>query len=197
MANMQMTVAALLVGLTGAGGEDVAPLGIMVHGHRVPAVLLPVLQAQGSDMDAFALWAGRRLHEFALHADQEACGLICQTPTGFAIQPLTIHAHLICPVANLCPPGANPTPVTLHAHTQRASFVVNAPDLLVLAPFQHAGDRLPAGDPDKFSPEDLDGMPGYMVGRWAVWFQAGPRHIRRVGPLRDPSPLPSAPTPPR
>lgn len=154
-------------------------------GERVlPAVLLEAIRVEGSDADAAALAAAKVIHRYTQQTGFEACATMCKTPTGWAIQPLSVGSHTSCPVVRQCPGGsdASPSGLSIHSHRPAGAYRANRADMLMMGISHAVGSVVRGEKHERFSEEDFQ-APGYMVTpKGDVWFQAGPSEVRRVTP---------------
>ena len=177
----------VLTGLLALSFSSLAtPLSARVTvGERVlPAVLLEAVRVEGSDADAAALAAAKVIHRYTQQTGFEACATMCKTPTGWAIQPLSVGSHTSCPVVRQCPEGSNASPsgLSIHSHRPAGAYRANRADMLMMGISHAVGSVVRGEKPERFSEEDFQ-APGYMVTpKGDVWFQAGPSEVRRVTP---------------
>lgn len=161
-----------------AGEQD---LTVRVGAHTLPAVALERVDVEGSNPDEAALKAAGALKRYTQATGFEACANLCKTPTGWRIQPISVHSHSACPIVLQCPEGAEPSGLSLHSHRPAGGYLANRADMVLMG-IAHAQGSVVAGDrPELFSEEDFQ-APGYMVTpRGEVFFQNGRHQVRRVG----------------
>lgn len=185
-------VVLVVAGLAQAGEGSTPKKGIeqqatFVHmgEQRLSAEMLPEVRGNAKlTKDEFAREVGRELAQYSAKTKTEACAKLCRAADGvWGAAPLSVGAHVVCPMTNHCPADMSPMAEGIHSHPTGDDYRINSIDKAVLpGPFYKVGAREKRGNPDEFSPEDFAGGDGYMItDRGHLWHQAGPHAVRSLG----------------
>lgn len=178
-----IALATLLLCATVQAGEP-AGLNIRNKGRIYPATLLPETQGFKGSMDEFAAVIGDQLRAYTKESNFESCASICRAPdNSLGASPISIGAHMACPIVKLCPTGYEPTGENIHTHARRGPYKVNRADAIVLGPLA-IGDMEERAEPNLFSEEDLASGSTYLAAPKALWHRErtgkGVRDVREV-----------------
>lgn len=140
--------------------------------------LTTIKQSTHETPDQFLVRVGMYLRDYTAQSGFEACGSICTSDTGQSIMLFTGKSQVMCPISFGCE-GEQYTlsPKTIHSHPANWRVVLNDLDAQLLNErrrvFKKKPGRAMSFSPNRFSPDDYDLGPGYMVNGDRLWFQEG------------------------
>jgi hypothetical protein len=148
-----------------------------------PLVVSPDLVAQlyqntNETQSQFLYRVANTMRQETARTGYEVCGDLCSGPKGQGISVFTARSQVSCPVLRGCP-LATPqmTNVFIHTHPEKTRVKLNEQDVSYINHgrtfFKKKVGRSLSVIPSRFSPEDYDIGPGYMVYGLRVYYQSG------------------------
>lgn len=185
---MRLIVASLLIllgaTLQGASAGE-KPIRVMA-----PISLGQMHQELGESEHAFLVRVSKHMRDYTARTGFEVCGDLCRGPKGQAITLFTEQSHVMCPSMKGCPLTAPSLEnIFIHTHPQINYIQLNAVDAAHYNVDRKifkvkAGKSIPVS-PRRFSGDDYEVGPGYMIYRNEVYYQEG-RGTQRLAFTLDP-----------
>lgn len=154
-----------------------------------------IKQGANETPDQFLVRVGMYLRDYTAQSGFEACGSICTSDEGQSVMIFTGQSQVVCPISFGCE-GEQYTlsPKTIHSHPPSWRVVLNELDAKLVNEkrrlFKKKAGNAMTFSPSKFSPEDYDLGPGYMVNGNNLWFQEGKGTARLLFVLPSSQPKP-------
>ena len=139
-----------------------------------------VTSSPGESLPEFLKRAGGKMSAWSAQTGFEACANICKNAKGrLGLSVTTNQSHVVCVIVDHCPKGFEALTVreTVHTHPKQKSttYTVSVTDKKFLLGERKLGEKVPFGDAEEFSPEDVSGVSGYLItgeGKLRYWSDA-------------------------
>lgn len=141
-----------------------------------PTRIMTIVSNPGVNEIVFLTDVAHKLRAFSDDTGFEACARIATDGTRYGVVVDTAYSHIGCVVEDSdVPPGMHPTAFTIHSHGLDRPFNASRQDKRFMGPavrrdatISFAGQKT-----EEFSTIDYE-APGYLAGKYGLYFQHGP-----------------------